>query len=102
DVHPARNDQVAGPVGEVEVAVAVEVPDVADGPPATLVGCGGRLVQVAVVLRRRAALEPDRARLARRQLRSIKTDHMRYAHQRPADGARLAQPFVGEDGCGAE
>ena len=69
DVHAARDHHVALAVGEVEVAVLVEVAGVADGePPAAM--RRRRLVGVVVVLEaRRRRLGVDRADLARRQRR---------------------------------
>jgi hypothetical protein len=55
DVHAARDDHVRLPVGQVQVAVLVEVPDVAERAPAPVVGDRRRLVGVVVVLERATA-----------------------------------------------
>ena len=69
DVHAAADDREALAVGEVEVAVVVEVADVAEVEPALRAAALGRLLGVAVVLEaRRRGLEPDVADLADRQL----------------------------------
>ena len=62
DVHPAGDDHEGLAVGEEQVAVVVEVADIADGGPVRVLGMPrlGGLLRVVVVLERRlVAFEVD-------------------------------------------
>ena len=59
DVHPARDDHVGLAVREVQVAVGVEVADVAERPPAVLVRDRCGLLGIVVILERASAREVD-------------------------------------------
>src|SRR5690348_837423 len=58
DVHAAADDHVAGPVGDEQVAVIVEVADVADGEVLT-VPRRRRLLGIVVIAEAHAARRPD-------------------------------------------
>ena len=62
---------MVAPVGQEQVAVLVEVADVADGHPAVLVARRRGFRRVVEVLEGKPALEVDLARLPRRQLVAI-------------------------------
>jgi len=59
-------------IGEVEVAVLVEVADVAERPPPLVMSDGGGLVRIVVVRERPAAGEVDQAGLTRRQFLAVR------------------------------
>ncbi len=63
-----RDDHVRLAIGEVQVAVIVEVADVAERPPPPLIGHRRRLGRVVVVLERSTADKLDGPRLPDRGL----------------------------------
>jgi hypothetical protein len=68
DVHAAGEDEVGAPVGQVRVALVVQVADVAQGGPAIAVARVRGLDRVVVVLER-GTVEIDDPVLAGRPLR---------------------------------
>ena len=95
DVDAARDDHVGLAVGQVEVAVLVEVADVADRRPAVLVARVGGLVGRVVVGEARAALGPDRADLAGRQLVAVVVEDVRRADSARPTVPGLREPVLG-------
>jgi hypothetical protein len=61
DVHAARNDGERRPVGQVQVAVFVDVPHVAQRAPAAVVGYRSGFLRIVEVFERRAAFEEQLA-----------------------------------------
>ena len=97
DVDAARDDHVRLAVGEVEIALLVQVADVADrGPPALVARCG-RLLRVVVVLERPAALRPHHPRPPRRELAPILVEDVRRADEGAPDRSAMREPVVGVD-----
>src|SRR3984893_14428294 len=99
DVHTTRNDHVALAVGEVEVAVVVQVACVTDGePPAAM--RGRRLLGIVVVLEaRRGRPGVDRADLPRRQRPAVVVEDLELVPgERLADAAGVLEPFL-RAGC---
>uniref|UniRef100_A0A0N4Z3R1 Transcriptional regulator n=1 Tax=Parastrongyloides trichosuri TaxID=131310 RepID=A0A0N4Z3R1_PARTI len=97
DIHPARDDHEALAVGQEQIAVLVQPPDIAQGRPAARVIGGRRLVRVVVVFERVLALEIDVADLARRQLIPFIVADMDHAEIGLAHRAGLLQPLVRVD-----
>ncbi len=98
DVHPARDDHVAAPVAQEQVAVGVQVADVADGEQLARPRRPRLLLVLVIGERRRAHLHVDQALLAGRYLvvRPVEHVHLR-ALPRQADRPRLAQPLFRRD-----
>ena len=95
DVHAARDDHVRLAVGEEQVAVLVDVADVADRRPgAGGVAALGRLGVVVVVGEVRGAVEPDRAGGAGRHLLAVVVEDQQRPEDRRADRARVGQPLL--------
>ena len=84
-------------VGEVQVALLVDVADVADGLPAAGVSRRRGLVGVVEVFEVEAALEVDLAGLTGRQLGAVFADDVHRTGQRTTDRARVGEPLVGGD-----
>ena len=91
DVHAAGDHHVGLAVGEVEVAVLVEVADVADRRPAALVAGGRGLLGIVEVGEVEAALGPDRAGLAWRQLVAVVVEDVGGAEDRRGRPSRAAR-----------
>ena len=95
DVHPARDDHEGLAVGEVEIAVRIQVADVPQGVPAgmqRMAGGPGLLGVVVVLEGRDFAFEVDEARLTGRQVVPLLIADMQDAHRRPAHRAGVLQP----------
>src|SRR3546814_10710534 len=67
DVHSTGQDQVRATVRQIEIALLVEMPEVAESVPATVVERRGRLVLVVVVFEWPDVAKPDRADLPDRK-----------------------------------
>ena len=95
DVHAAADDEVRAAVGEEEVAVVVDVADVAEREVVAAVGAVGllgRLVVLEAAGRRR--LQVDGADRARRDLGAVVVEDADVVGRVDlADGARLRQPL---------
>ena len=97
DVHAAGDDHVRLAVGEVEVAVLVDVADVADRRALPVgVAALGRLRRVVVVLevRWRPRTRPCRSRRSAPRCRR-RRGCSSVAEDRLADGARVGEPLLG-------
>ncbi len=95
DVHAARDDHVRLAVGQVEVAVGVDVADVADRRRGAAGAAAlGRLVGIAPVREVRGPVEPDRARLPLRHLVAVVVEDQQRAGDAVADRARVGEPLL--------
>uniref|UniRef100_A0A0N4ZL17 PE-PGRS family protein n=1 Tax=Parastrongyloides trichosuri TaxID=131310 RepID=A0A0N4ZL17_PARTI len=92
-VHPAGNDGEVATVGQVQIAVGVDVADVAKGLPPLGAGDLARLLGVAQILERLGGFEIDVADLADRQLDAVLPQNMDGAVVGPPDRAGMGQPF---------
>ncbi|MNE23155.1 hypothetical protein D3C80_1163980 [compost metagenome] len=97
DVHPARDDHEALAVGQEQIAVLVQPPDIAQGGPAARVIGGGRLLRVVVIFERVIALEIDVADHARRQFVALVVADVDDAEVGAAHRSRLPQPLFRVD-----
>ncbi len=103
DVHAAGDDHERRAVGEMEIAVLIEVADVADGAHAAVRRAGLlRLLRIVEVLERGAGLEPDGAGRAARTLLEVGIEDVQLAEQHAADGAGMGQPFLAVAGGEAQ
>ena len=99
DVHAARDDEVGGAVGEVEVSLVVHVAHVAQCE-VVAAERPGRLLRVAVVVELRCGgrLQEDQADLARGEVVAGLVGHLDQSRGHgPADGAGMGQPGPGVD-----
>jgi hypothetical protein len=90
-------------VGEVEIAVGVDIADVAHRAH----GAVGRTrlsgaVRIVEIFKRRRGLEPHRARRAGRTSLHIFIEDMQLAEQHAADGAGMGQPLLAVAGREAQ
>ena len=97
NVHAARNDHEAFAVGEIQIALFIEPPDVAKRGPAMLVGRAFGFLRVVMVAERRGAFEENRAFLAHRDIVAIIVANMHDGIQRPANRALVRQPLFARD-----
>ena len=97
DVHAAGNDHEALAVGEIEIAVRIDLPDIAQRRPAMLVGGGRRLLGVVMIGERRAVREIDHAFLPDRYLVAVLVADVDHADQRAPDRALALEPFLRGD-----
>ncbi|CKT39602.1 Uncharacterised protein [Mycobacterium tuberculosis] len=97
DVHAAGDDHVVAPAGQEQVAVVVEIADVADGYPAVLVARRRGFRRIVEVFEGVPALEIDFARLVRRQLAAVGAHDVHPALYGLADRTRMRQPILGCD-----
>src|SRR5688500_7508859 len=99
DVHPARDDHVALAVGQEQVAVGIDIPDVAERRPrgvpgiAALAGLG----LVPEVPEIHPTLEIDDSLLTGRKLLAAVVADVQRAPGGPADRARLIKPLLRGD-----
>ncbi len=95
DVHPARDDHVRLAIREVQVAVVIDVPHVADGAGiARLVARLRGLVGSMEVLEVGGALEPDRSRCAGRLWLAVLVQDQELTEDALAYGAGMGEPLV--------
>jgi hypothetical protein len=96
DVLPARHDHVVGPVAEVEVAVLVEVADVAETGEPIPEAPAGLLGVLEVTLHQEVVRHPDLAGLARVHRMALPVqDADLDARDRTPDGALAAVLVLG-------
>ena len=96
DVHAAADHHVAAPIVEIEVAVGVEIADVAAADEAVALDRTALLL-VAGVGEVGPDVEPhvDLARLAGRELAPVGVEDLDHGLlDRPADGARVREPLL--------
>ena len=96
EVHPAGHDHVGDPVGDEDVAVGVDVADVAEGEDARCEIGLGRLLRVGVVARAAPVgrAEPEDADLAgRHRLVLLVEDDDLERRARAADRAAVREPL---------
>src|SRR5579863_415587 len=94
DVDAAGNDHERGAVGEVEIALLVDMADVAEGAHRAVgrVHFGGP-DGIVEIFEGRGGPEPDLAGLARRNLAHFVVENVKLAERRFADRARMGEPF---------
>ena len=100
DVHAAGHDHEVAPIGEVQVALVVDVAHVADRRPSLLVVRRRGLLRVLVVLERRrpfARLEPHDARFADGELGAVFVADVNDVTAWPPHRSRVVEPFGGGD-----
>ncbi|PAV67260.1 hypothetical protein WR25_10349 [Diploscapter pachys] len=98
DVHPARNDHEALAIGQEQIAIRIDVPDIAQRRPARIIMRLRRLHRIVEIFELRPVAEEDVARFPRRQLDARVVDDMDIAQHRTPDRPRLAQPFLARQG----
>ena len=96
DVDPARDDHERRPIGQVQVAVLVDIPHVAQRSPAVFVGDRRGLVGIFEVLEGRPALEEQLTGLTDGQFDSGVGHHVHRA-ERLANRTGMGQPLLRVD-----
>ena len=95
DIDAARDDHEGRPISQIEIAVAVDVTDVADRAHAAIRRAGlFGLVRIVEIFKRRGGLEPDRARRPDRAGFHVFIENVEVAEQDLAHSAPMRQPFL--------
>src|SRR6516162_1387142 len=95
DIDPAGDDHEGRAVGEIEIAVGIDIADVADRAHAAVrrarLAGAARIVEI---FERRCRLEPHRTRRAGRALLKVLIENMEVTEQHLADGALVGEPLL--------
>jgi hypothetical protein len=102
DVHATGNDDVITPIGQVQIALGIDMANVAHRCPAMLVVRTRSLLGVVVIAQRPRRLEIDQAGRAGRQLLAVVADDVQRTAHRPPDRSAMRQPFLRRDRAEAD